>query len=71
MTRYVCRTLAIAQEQLAQANDGDTIVLTWPGANRYHCAAVESRALALGLDLIVHVSLDEPTPANDSWRQEQ
>ena len=60
MTRYVCRTLAIAQEQLTQASDGDTIVLTWPGANRFHCAAVESRALALGLGLLVHVSLDEP-----------
>ncbi len=71
MTRYVCRTFAIAQEQLNQATDGDTIVLTWPGANRFHCAAVESRAIGLGLDLIVHVSLDEPTPANDSWRQEQ
>ena len=55
MTRYVCRTLGIALDELAQASDGDTVVLAWPGANGFSRASVESRAIGLGLDVVVEV----------------
>ena len=55
MTRYVCRTLGIAQETLAQASDGDTVVLAWPGANGFSRASVESRAIGLGVDVVIEV----------------
>lgn len=56
MTRYVCRTLGIALDELAQANDGDTVVLAWPGANGFSRASVESRAIGLGVDVVVEVA---------------
>ena len=59
MTTYTCRTLGIALDHLAQATDGDTIRLVWPGANGFSKATVESRALALGLDVIVEVAPQE------------
>jgi hypothetical protein len=55
VTRYVCRTLGIALDELSQAVDGDTLVLAWPGANGFSKASVESRALGLGLDVVVMV----------------
>ena len=43
MTTYICRTLRIALDEMAQAVDGDTIRLVWPGANGFSKATVESR----------------------------
>jgi hypothetical protein len=48
--------LGIAQETLAQAVDGDTVALVWPGANGFSKASVESRAVALGLDVVIEVA---------------
>jgi hypothetical protein len=48
--------LGIALDHLAQAADGDTLLLTWSGANAFSRASVESRALSLGLDVIVVVA---------------
>jgi len=59
MTTYICRTLGIALDELAQAVDGDVLRLVWPGANGFSKAGVESRALALGLDVIVEVAPQE------------
>ena len=56
MTRYVCRTLGIALDELREVVDGDTLELAWPGANAFSKASVESRALALGLDVVVEVA---------------
>lgn len=56
MTRYTCRTLGIALETVAQAVDGDTVALVWPGANGFSRAAVESRAIGLGLDVVIEVA---------------
>jgi len=56
MARYVCRTLGIALDELAQATDGDTLVLAWPGANGFSKASVESRAIGLGLDVVIEVA---------------
>lgn len=55
MTTYTCRTYGIALDTVAQADDGDTIQLAWPGANGFSKAAIESRALALGLNIIVEI----------------
>lgn len=59
MTTYTCRTLGIALDELAQAQDGDVIRLVWPGANGFSKASVESRALGLGLDVVVEVAPQE------------
>lgn len=59
MTTYTCRTLGIALDELAQAVDGDVLRLVWPGANGFSKASIESRALALGLDVIVEVAPQE------------
>ena len=59
MTTYICRTHGIALDELAQAVDGDVLRLVWPGANGFSKASVESRALALGLDVIVEVAPQE------------
>lgn len=59
MTRYTCRTLGIALDELAQAVDGDTLVLAWPGANGFSKASVESRAVALGLDVVIKVAPEQ------------
>lgn len=59
MTTYTCKTLGIALDHVVQAQDGDTIRLVWPGANGFSKATVESRALALGLDVIVEVAPQE------------
>jgi hypothetical protein len=63
MTRYTCRTLGIALDTLAQAQDGDTIRLVWPGANGFSKASVESRLVALGLDVVVEVAPQEGSHA--------
>lgn len=55
MTTYACRTLGIALDHVKQAQDGDTIRLVWPGANGFSKASVESRAVALGLDVVIEV----------------
>jgi len=66
VTRYTCRTLEIALEQLQQADDGDTLLLVWRDAtNAFSRAIVESRALALGLDVVVVVA---PEVATDNKR---
>lgn len=55
--RFVCRTMAMATEDLAaQAQDGDTIVLAWPEANGFNKLALESRAIGLGLDVVIEVA---------------
>lgn len=59
MATYIRRTLGIALDELAQAVDGDVIRLVWPGANGFSRVSVESRALALGLDVIVEVAPQE------------
>lgn len=56
MTTYVCRSLGIARDTLAQAQDGDTIRLVWRDATAFSRAAVESNAVAMGLDVIVVVA---------------
>jgi len=56
VTRFVCRTLGIALDELAQAEDGDTLVLAWRDANAFSRASVESQALARGLDVVVVVA---------------
>lgn len=56
MTRYTCRTLGIALDTLGQAQDGDTIRLVWPDVNGLSKASVESRAAAMGLDVVVEVA---------------
>lgn len=56
MTRFVCRTLGIAMDEVAQAQDGDTLVLAWRDANVFSKASVESRAAAMGLDVVVEVA---------------
>lgn len=55
MTKFVCRTFGIALDFLPQAADGDTLVLAWPGANGFSRASVESRALGLGLDVVIEI----------------
>ena len=54
--RFVCRTLGIAIEELDRVVDGDQLLLTWPGANAFSKASVESRAVSLGLDVVVVVA---------------
>lgn len=56
MTTYICRTLGIAMDELDQAVDGDTLVLAWSGANGFSRSSVESRALALGLDVVIETA---------------
>lgn len=57
MTRYVCRTLGIAIEELNRGVvDGDQLLLVWRDANSFSRASVESQALALGLDVLVVVA---------------
>lgn len=56
MTRYVCRSLGIALDELAQAQDGDTLVLAWRDANVFSRTAVESQAIGKGLDVLVVVA---------------
>jgi len=58
MTIYVCRTLGIALDELAQAQDGDTLRLTWQDANAFSRASVESQAIGMGLDVMVVVAPD-------------
>lgn len=41
---------------LVAAEDGDTLRLVWPDANGFNRLAVESRAVALGLDVVVVVA---------------
>lgn len=55
MTTYICRTLGIALDELGQAEDGDTLMLAWQGANGFSRASVESRALALGLNVVIEI----------------
>jgi hypothetical protein len=57
--------LGIAIDHLQQAADGDTLVLAWRDANAFSRASVESRALALGLDVVVVVA---PEVATDNKR---
>lgn len=38
-----------------EAEDGDTIRLNWDGANSYSAQKVESKAMGLGLDVVVEV----------------
>lgn len=47
---------------LVAAQDGDTLRLVWPDANGFNKMAVESRAVALGLDVVVEVA------PGDAWR---
>lgn len=47
------RSQRSALEALTVAQDGDTIELAWPGATQFSKAAVESRAIGLGLDVVV------------------
>lgn len=47
------RTQGAALEVLKQAEDGDTIELAWPGATQFSKAVVESRAIGLGLNVVV------------------
>ena len=56
MTTYVCRTLGIALDELREVVDGDTLELAWPGANGFSRASVESRAVSLGLDVVIVVA---------------
>lgn len=53
---FTARTVDDALEVLrAEAHDGDTVRLVWPSAGMYSKAAVESTAMALGLDVVVVV----------------
>lgn len=36
-------------------NDGDTIILAWPGATLHARQQIESRCIGLGLDVLVEV----------------
>lgn len=44
------RSHGSALEALQVAEDGDVIELAWPGATQFSKAAIESRAIGLGLD---------------------
>lgn len=44
-----------AQDLLERAEDGDTICLVWAGASKHSAQVVESRAMGLGLDVVVEV----------------
>ena len=57
-----CRRMDSALEILARAEDGDTIELAWPTANQYQKQIVESRAVSLGLNLIVTLTQKGLTP---------
>jgi hypothetical protein len=52
--------LGIALDELAQVQDGDTLVLAWRDANLFSRASVESRAVAMGLDVLVIVAPANP-----------
>lgn len=60
MATHNASTIDIALEQLDRAQDGDTIRLAWPEASIYSKLAVESRALALGLDIVVETGPPRP-----------
>lgn len=60
MATHTAMTIHSALEKLDRTQDGDTIRLVWPGASIHAKQAVESRALALGLDIIVEVGPPRP-----------
>lgn len=47
------RSTAGVSAALVAAQDGDTIRLVWPDVTGFNRLAVESRAVALGLDVVV------------------
>lgn len=47
---------------LVAAQDGDTIRLVWPDANGFDRMCVESRAVGLGLDVVVEVAPESTAP---------
>lgn len=60
MATHTASTVDIALSQLHRLEDGDTIHLDWPGVSIYSKLAVESRALALGLDIVVETGPPRP-----------
>lgn len=56
---WSCRTLRGALEAASAAQDGDVIQLAWPGANGFNRSAVESRLVALGVDVVVELAPEE------------
>ena len=62
MAELTAKGLEAAYALLQSASDGDVIRLEWPGVTPFLKSAVESRAMAFGLDVVVEIVPQKEMP---------